>query len=67
MKKLSVMLITVILNLPLYYSCTPKSMASEDAVYQNQRADGDEDGEILPPEEGEDPNNPDNPDGTIGN
>ncbi len=63
MKKLYVLMLTVSLTLPTFYSCNPDATHADDALYVDQTADGgdlgldrdggntgDDDGEILPPD-----------------
>ncbi|SFU53155.1 hypothetical protein SAMN05216480_10672 [Pustulibacterium marinum] len=51
MKKFYVLMLTVFLNVPFFYSCTPDAANADDSLYTEQANTGDDDGEILPPEE----------------
>lgn len=46
MKKFSLIILTVFLNLALF-SCTPNSIAEDEIQYEQQATEGD-DGEVIP-------------------
>lgn len=61
MRKISIILITVFLNSPLFFSCQPDTAFEDSYLYDQQQLTGDDDGKIRPKDGDDDDDEPDDP------